>query len=296
MLFLQKNRHTCPKINKMKYLELDFTLTPHDEDATDLLAALAAQAGLESFVSTGSGMKGYVQHACFQKDVLDNILSDFPMPAVRITYAVREAEDRNWNEEWEKQGFAPVCIGDKVCIHQPGQTGLPTAKYQILIEPHQAFGTGQHQTTGMILRRLADMDLTGKRVLDAGCGTGILGIFCAMKGASNVFAYDIDSWSVRNTLQNMALNHVGNIDVMEGDAALLQGRGLFSLVLANINRNILWNDLPAFSSVLASKGQIILSGFYSEDIPVLTERAESLGLNFVNHTENERWASLLFQK
>ena len=96
----------------MKYLELDFTLTPHDEDATDLLAALAAQAGLESFVSTGSGMKGYVQHACFQKDVLDNILSDFPMPAVRITYAVREAEDRNWNEEWEKQGFAPVCIGD----------------------------------------------------------------------------------------------------------------------------------------------------------------------------------------
>lgn len=280
----------------MKYLELEFTLTPHDEDAADLLAALAAQAGLESFVSTGSGMKGYVQHACFQKDVLDNILSDFPMPAVRITYAVREAEDRNWNEEWEKQGFAPVCIGDKVCIHQPGQTGLPTAKYQILIEPHQAFGTGQHQTTGMILRRLADMDLTGKRVLDAGCGTGILGIFCAMKGASNVFAYDIDSWSVCNTLQNMALNHVENINVMEGDAALLQGKEPFNLVLANINRNILWNDLPAFSSVLASKGQIILSGFYSEDIPVLTERAESLGLNFVNHTENERWASLLFQK
>ena len=280
----------------MKYLELEFTLTPHDEDAADLLAALAAQAGLESFVSTGSGMKGYVQHACFQKDVLDNILSDFPMPAVRITYAVREAEDRNWNEEWEKQGFAPVCIGDKVCIHQPGQTGLPIAKYQILIEPHQAFGTGQHQTTGMILRRLADMDLTGKRVLDAGCGTGILGIFCAMKGASNVFAYDIDSWSVCNTLQNMALNHVENINVMEGDAALLQGKEPFNLVLANINRNILWNDLPAFSSVLASKGQIILSGFYSEDIPVLTERAESLGLNFVNHTENERWASLLFQK
>ena len=293
---MQKNRLQCPKINEMKYLELEFTLAPYDENAVDLLAALTAQAGLESFVATESGMKGYAQPALFQRDVLESILSDFPISTVKIDYSVQEAEDRNWNEEWEKQGFAPVCIDDKICIHLPGQSDLPKVEYQIQIEPHQAFGTGQHQTTGMILRRLADMDLIGKKVLDAGCGTGILGIFCAMKGASNVLAYDIDSWSVRNALQNIQLNHIGNMEVLEGNATLLQGKGPFGLILANINRNILWNDLPAFSSVLASHGQIILSGFYMEDIPMLAERAESLGLACANHTENEHWASLLLNK
>ena len=200
----------------MKYLELVFTLTPYDSDAADLLAALAGQAGLESFVGTGSGLKGYVRPSCFHRDLLDDTLAAFPFPAVKVTYSVCEAEDRNWNEEWEKQGFEPVCIDGKICIHQPGQSPLPPAEHYILIEPHQAFGTGQHQTTSMILRRLADMDLEGKKVLDAGCGTGILSIFCAQKGASRILAYDIDSWSVRNTRQNMRLNDISRMELPPG--------------------------------------------------------------------------------
>ncbi len=277
----------------MKYLELVFTLTPYDSDAADLLAALAGQAGLESFVGTGSGLKGYVRPSCFHRDLLDDTLAAFPFPAVKVTYSVCEAEDRNWNEEWEKQGFEPVCIDGKICIHQPGQSPLPPAEHYILIEPHQAFGTGQHQTTSMILRRLADMDLEGKKVLDAGCGTGILSIFCAQKGASRILAYDIDSWSVRNTRQNMRLNDISRMEVVEGNSAVLAGKGKFDLVLANINRNILWHDLPAFAAALSPRGQIILSGFYAEDIPMLAERANALGLTCADHTENERWASLL---
>ena len=278
----------------MKYLELDFIISPYSRDAADILIALVADAGLESFVDTPQGVKGYVQTGLFEQSVLDNLLDFFPIEDVKVTYRLAEAEDKNWNEEWERNGF--VRIADRILIHSPEHHNLSPAEYDIVINPHQAFGTGTHHTTGMILERLLGMNLGHKTVLDAGCGTGVLGIFCTLKGAKSVWAYDIDRWSVDNTKENMQLNGVKNMEVVEGNASILQGKDAFDLILANINRNILLADLPSFVSVMHAGSQMILSGFYVEDIPLLVQKAESLGLSYLNHTEKENWATLLFER
>ena len=246
----------------MKYLELDFIISPYSRDAADILMALVADAGLESFVDTPQGVKGYVQTGLFERSVLDSLTDIFPMNGVKVTYRLAEAEDKNWNEEWERNGFEPVRIADRILIHSPEHHNLSPAEYDIVIDPHQAFGTGTHHTTGMILERLLGMDLGHKTVLDAGCGTGVLGIFCTLKGAKSVWAYDIDRWSVDNTKENMLLNGVKNMEVVEGNASILQGKDAFDLILANINRNILLADLPSFVSVMHAGSQMILSGFY----------------------------------
>lgn len=280
----------------MKYLELDFIISPYSRDAADILIALVADAGLESFVDTPQGVKGYVQTGLFERSVLDSLTDIFPMDGVKVTYRLAEAEDKNWNEEWERNGFEPVRIADRILIHSPEHHSLSPAEYDIVIDPHQAFGTGTHHTTGMILERLLGMDLGHKTVLDAGCGTGVLGIFCTLKGAKSVWAYDIDRWSVDNTKENMLLNGVKNMEVVEGNASILQGKDAFDLILANINRNILLADLPSFVSVMHAESQMILSGFYVEDIPLLVQKAKSLGLSYLNHTEKENWATLLFER
>ena len=251
---------------------------------------------MESFVDTPQGVKGYVQTGLFEQSVLDNLLDFFPIEDVKVTYRLAEAEDKNWNEEWERNGFEPVRIADRILIHSPEHHNLSPAEYDIVINPHQAFGTGTHHTTGMILERLLGMNLGHKTVLDAGCGTGVLGIFCTLKGAKSVWAYDIDRWSVDNTKENMQLNGVKNMEVVEGNASILQGKDAFDLILANINRNILLADLPSFVSVMHAGSQMILSGFYVEDIPLLVQKAESLGLSYLNHTEKENWATLLFER
>ena len=278
----------------MKYLELDFIISPYSRDAADILIALVADAGLESFVDTPQGVKGYVQTGLFERSVLDSLTDIFPMDGVKVTYRLAEAEDKNWNEEWERNGFEPVRIADR--IHSPEHHNLSPAEYDIVIDPHQAFGTGTHYTTGMILERLLGMELGHKTVLDAGCGTGVLGIFCTLKGAKSVWAYDIDRWSVDNAKENMLLNGVKNMEVVEGNASILQGKDAFDLILANINRNILLADLPSFVSVMHAGSQMILSGFYVEDIPLLVQKAKSLGLSYLNHTEKENWATLLFER
>ena len=260
------------------------------------MIALVADAGLESFVDTPQGVKGYVQTGLFERSVLDSLTDIFPMDGVKVTYRLAEAEDKNWNEEWERNGFEPVRIADRILIHSPEHHSLSPAEYDIVIDPHQAFGTGTHHTTGMILERLLGMDLGHKTVLDAGCGTGVLGIFCTLKGAKSVWAYDIDRWSVDNTKENMLLNGVKNMEVVEGNASILQGKDAFDLILANINRNILLADLPSFVSVMHAESQMILSGFYVEDMPLLVQKAKSLGLSYLNHTEKENWATLLFER
>ena len=279
----------------MKYLELHFKISPYDRDMADLLTGVAAEAGLESFTEDEQSIKGYVREDAFDAGRLEDNLSMFEAMNVRVTYTLKAVEDRNWNEEWERTGFRPVLLAGRVLVHNGSYGDLPPAEYNILIDPHQAFGTGSHQTTGLIVERLLGMDLDGLQVLDAGCGTGILGIFCAMKGAAGVYAYDIDSWSVRNTVQNAGLNRVGCLRVEEGDASLLAGKTGFDLVLANINRNILLADMPAFAACLKKGGRLILSGFYTEDIPLMQVKAASVGLKFVDSTVKDNWVSLLFQ-
>lgn len=278
----------------MKYFELDFKITPFSTDAADLLMTLVGEAGLESFVETEDGFKGYAQERLFHQETLDEMVEAFPFIDHQVTYTIVEAEDKNWNEQWEKEGFKPVVIADRVLVTNQ-QDAASSYDYKIIIDPHQAFGTGGHQTTGMIIERLLHMDLAGLDVLDAGCGTGILSIFALMRGAKHVFAYDIDNWSVRNTLENVALNSVAPIDVVEGDASVLTEGLSYDVVLANINRNILLADMPAFCSVMHKGSRLVLSGFYLEDIESLKAKAAELGLTFVNQTERENWASLMFE-
>lgn len=280
----------------MKYLELTFDIAPYSSEVAEVLMVLVAEAGLESFLEIETGFKGYAQTAQFEPEVLDETIASFLIPDIKIGYTITEAEDKNWNEEWEKNGFSPIEIAGKVIIHSSEHTNFSPVEYDMLINPCQAFGTGSHQTTYMIVERLLGMELKDKSVLDAGCGTGVLGIFCGMKGAGRIFAYDIDNWSVRNAMENMKLNHIENMEVVEGDASVLLGQETFDLILANINRNILLNDMPSFFSVMHQGSRLILSGFYTEDMELIVRKARELGLSYLNHTEKDNWVSLLFER
>ena len=281
----------------MKYYEVNFTLSPLNSDACDLLAALAGEAGFETFEETEAGLTGYVQQQLFDPSQLDELLQSFPFPDVTVSYTVGEAEDRDWNEQWEQEGFDPIVVDNRLVIHDgrhlPEQ--LSTVNYQLSIEidARLAFGTGTHETTRMVCSTLLMLPLDGKRVLDCGCGTGILGIVAMKLGASACTAYDIDEWSVDNTRHNAVINQV-DITPLLGDATILNKvEGSFGLVMANINRNILLNDLPTFRSKMADGAQLILSGFYTADIPLLVDKAEECGLQLVSQLEENGWACLL---
>ena len=206
----------------MKYIEVNFSAHPCNETITDVLAALTAEIGFESFVPCEGGTQAYIQKALFDEEALKNVLADFPIPDTDITYTLAEPEDKDWNEEWEKNYFQPIVIGDRCVIHSTFHTDYPKTEYDIVINPQMAFGTGHHETTSSIIAELLDADLKGKSVLDMGCGTSILAILASMRGANPVTAIDIDDWCVNNSRDNIALNHIDNITVELGDASLLK--------------------------------------------------------------------------
>ena len=283
----------------MKYFEADFTISPYSPDAIDLLADIAGEAGFESFEVTPTGLKGYVQQQLFNPMLLDFGIADFPIECVDITYDIHEAEDRDWNEQWEQEGFEPIVIPPSLVIHDGRH--LPDDSYltSIEIDARQAFGTGTHETTRMIcstLLELKDQKLAGARVLDCGTGTGILSI-CALKlGAAEAIGYDIDEWSVDNARHNAVINQVDdNFRSLLGDTSILNKvDGTFDLVLANINRNILLSDLPAFREKMSDRALLILSGFYTSDTTMLISKAETLGLTLQKQREDHDWACLVF--
>ena len=285
----------------MKYLVATFKINVEADImqvCRDLLADGSAEAGFESFEETEEGLEAYVQKDFFDRETLDSCIADFPIEGAEITYEIKEAEDKDWNQEWEEQGFAPICIDDQVLIYDAKHPDLhPTTSadhIEIGIEAKLAFGTGNHETTRMIVSTLLGMNLAKKRVLDCGCGTGILGIACSKMGASEIVGYDIDEWSVNNAQHNAQLNEVDNMEVLFGNATVISHiSGMFDVVMANINRNILLEDMKAFRSVLIEGGYLILSGFYTEDITILTEKAEELGLREVGRKTDEGWACLI---
>ncbi len=291
----------------MKYYEVDFTMQPCTQDAQDILSALAGEAGFETFEETATGLKGYVQQALFDEEVLQQVLEGFPFENVALTYSIQEAEDKDWNEQWEQEGFEPISLplppskrkGNLIIHdgrHLPSDISLQPSSIMIEIDAHLAFGTGTHETTRMICSTLLEMELAGTRVLDCGCGTGILGI-CALKvGAASVVCYDIDEWSADNTRHNAVINHVDDhLTALCGDANVLSGFSAeFNVVLANINRNILLNDMERFRSVMAPHAQLVLSGFYKNDCALLESKAQSLGLSLKATRTDGDWACLLF--
>ena len=279
----------------MKYFEVEFTISPYSADAADLFASLAGEAGFETFEETKTGLKGYVQQSLFDEDALRECIEDFPFEGTSIIYNVREAEDRDWNEQWEQEGFEPIVIADQLVIHDGRHLPEVDSKVQIEIDAKLAFGTGTHETTRMICTQL--LKLAKGRVLDCGTGTGILSI-CALKlGATEAVGYDIDEWSVDNARHNAVINRVDDrFTSLLGDAKILENIDeKFDIVLANINRNILLADMPMFVSKMHEGSLLILSGFYSDDCEILIEKAHSIGLKLVSKTTDHDWACLVLK-
>lgn len=298
----------------MKYFEVAFTLSPYSTDACDVLAALAGEVGFETFMETEDGLTGYVQQALFNEQTLKETIEDFPFDGISINYNVREAEDKDWNEQWEQEGFEPIEVrrkmedGRGIIIHDGRHLPVNISDQDITIEidAKLAFGTGTHETTRMICSTLLDLFsnlspltsyLSPLKVLDCGTGTGILAI-CALKlGASEAVGYDIDEWSADNARHNAVINRVDDrFTSLLGDANILKEvEGSFDLVMANINRNILLADMPMMHEKMAPGAQLILSGFYTADIPMLTEKAQSLGMKLVAQEEDNDWACVVFR-
>ena len=278
----------------MQYLEVTFTVNPVSETANDIIAALAAELGFESFVESEQGTIGYVPINQYDEQALNEALADFPMPDTKVTFTTCEMEDKNWNEEWEKHFFEPIVVDSRCVIHSTFHKDYPKADFDIIINPQMAFGTGHHQTTRLIISYLLDIELNGKTVLDMGCGTSILAILASMRGAKALTAIDIDEWCVNNSIDNLALNNINNIKVFQGDASSLASEGPFDVIIANINRNILLADMQYYVARMNQGGEIYFSGFYERDLPMIQAEAERLGLRYISHRVEKDWTAAQF--
>lgn len=289
----------------MKYNKTLFTINTTDETlrqaSREILAEQLAECGYESFVDTDEGIEGYIQRDFYAEQAVSAVTSDFFIEGVSIDFHTEPVEDQDWNEVWEQeQGFEPITIGDRMLIYDALHTDPLSLgrdyEIEIAIRARNAFGTGTHETTRMILTTILGMDLRGKRVLDCGCGTGILGIAALKCGASEAVGYDIDEWSVENTRYNAMLNGVEPLTVYEGDSNVLTHiSGVFDVVFANINRNILLNDMEEFCNVMNSHATLVLSGFYAADVPLLLARAEELGLHLAEQRSQGDWYCLVLK-
>ncbi len=278
----------------MEYKKITIGIAPFQDWLRDILTSQFAEIGFDSFVDTTSGFEAYIPSAQCDKGKLNVVLDEF---SEDFTFDVKSEviEDQNWNEVWEKNYFKPLVVADQCVVRAPFHTEFPKLKYEIVIEPNMAFGTGNHETTTMMLEYILESDFRNKKVLDMGCGTGILGILASMKGADSVTAIDIDTWSYEGTLENTRLNSISNIKVKLGDATQLNHEQ-YDVIFANIQRNVLLNDMPAYQNVLNPGGMLVMSGFYKEDKQAIKEKAENLGLKDSGFKEMNKWVASVFSK
>lgn len=279
------------------YIELRIDITRRNdamemETATDILAALLAEEGYESFTPNEKGLTAFIRSGDFSDNAVAEIIDNFPFEGFTFSRHATEIEGRDWNSEWEKHYFQPIVVGDKCVIHSSFHTGYPVCDYDIVIDPKMAFGTGHHATTSLIIAQLLETDMLGKAVIDMGTGTGILAILAAMRGAQPVTAIEIDPAAEINARENVVTNGHPEISVRLGDASLLADLKA-DIFIANINRNIITTDLPAYAATLNPGATVLLSGFYEADIPVIMETAAPLGLTEVSHTvKGDNWTCL----
>lgn len=278
----------------MPYTQLKVVFQDNIEIASEILIAELSELEYESFEENTDGISAYVSSELFDEAATKRILEDFSFTKI-VESLITEIEDQNWNEEWEKNFFEPICIGDECLVKSSFHKTEAKAKYEILIDPKMSFGTGHHETTSLVLQKLLAQNVEGKDVLDMGCGTAILAILAKMKGAGYVEAIDNDEWAYNNSLENIRLNYVEEIVVKHGDATAL-GDKLYDLVIANINRNILLTDMAEYVKVMKPGAVLLMSGFYQSDIPFIQEKAESLGLTFDGFNEKKKWVVTAFIK
>lgn len=272
------------------YLGYHFTIEPKELGAEILVAELGEKP-FESFVETDYGVTAYVQKSHWTEDILDDIFI-LNSPEFTVSYEVEEIEQVNWNEEWEKN-FEPIDVDGKCHVRAPFHPKTD-AEFDIVIEPKMSFGTGHHETTHMMIQHLLEMDVDGMKTLDMGCGTAILAILAEMKGAQPLDAIDIDNWCYLNSIENAERNNCKHITVYEGDATLLPGKS-YDLIIANINRNILLNDMQQYVDCLSKDGILLLSGFYDDDIPAIDECCTSKGLTYEKKFQRNKWVSLKYK-
>lgn len=261
----------------MDYKAVNFQIQPMTEEAADVLSAMLGEVGFDTFETTDDGLKAYIPACDFNEADVQQVVADFFIPGLYIIYNVEDIESQDWNKEWEQNSFDPVLERD----------------FAIRLHPQGAFGSGSHETTYQLVDYLCRQDFSGQRVLDMGCGTGVLGIAMAKQGATHVVAIDIDDLSVANTKENFALNQFFNLTAIHGDASAISG--MFSTIVANIHKNIILRDLPLYVQHLQQRGMLITSGFYTEDANSIILAAHSLGLQLVEQLSKNNWAVLVFR-
>jgi ribosomal protein L11 methyltransferase len=271
------------------YIEYNFTFSPK-EPISEILIAELGNVGFESFVETENGVTAYIQKTDWNAEILADVFV-LNSDEFSIEYNQNEVPQTNWNAEWEKN-FEPIQVDDLVSIRAPFHEN-PNLKYDIVIEPKMSFGTGHHETTHMMVQHLLQLDLENKKVLDMGCGTGILAIFAEMKGAKPLDAIDIDNWCYENSVENVTRNNCNNISVYEGDATLLVDKK-YDVIIANINRNILLMDMKVYTNCLEAGGILLLSGFYEQDIPVIDAEVIKYGLKLEKFIQRNNWVALKY--
>ena len=271
------------------YLAYSFKVDPI-QPAVEILIAELGQAGFESFAETDDGLTAYIQKTDWHSSILEDV-QILNSDEFKINVSSEEIEQTNWNEEWERN-FNPIVVDGLCAVRAPFHEKFDT-KYDIVIEPKMSFGTGHHETTHMMLQHILKNDVSNRSVLDMGCGTGVLGILAEMKGAGPIDAIDIDNWCYLNCLENVQRNKCKEITVYEGDAGLLEGKK-YDVIIANINRNILLNDIEIYASCLNKNGALYLSGFYENDIPLIEKECERNLLKLDEKISRNNWVSLKF--
>ncbi|MDR1746408.1 MAG: 50S ribosomal protein L11 methyltransferase [Tannerella sp.] len=282
----------------MDYYELCFTsssqLSP--EVTGDLLAAELGKIGFESFAQDAEGTKAYIPVPNFREEELDKCLTDFPIAGIHFQYSRTLIVAKDWNEVWETNYFRPVRIGRECVIRAPFHPHEPDVRYEIIIHPKMAFGTGNHETTSLMIGDILNCDLTGRDVLDMGCGTGVLAILAAKKGAERIVAVDIDEWAYRNAIENCRLNNANRIEVLQGGAEQIRHLTPFDYIFANINRNILLNNIASYVQALRPGGFLLLSGFYESDLSAVVAECERHGLEKYSLLSENQWIELKLKR
>ncbi|MBN1131444.1 MAG: 50S ribosomal protein L11 methyltransferase [Bacteroidales bacterium] len=278
----------------MSHLEFSIYSTPGDQHSHEILVAYLYDIGFDRFQDSGGAVHAYIAKDQFSWKQFENTINTLKIRGIDVVYKYLEMDEKNWNEEWKKN-YDPVVIDNQLLVRAPFHPPYDDFPHTLIIEPKMSFGTGHHQTTRLILKVMMDLNFKDKKVLDMGCGTGILGIFASKLGAGSVVGVDIDNWAYENALENISRNGIKNMEVMLGDISVVKDEE-FDIVLANINRRVILSDMPDYGTLLTEKGTIILSGFLSEDVQSILDSAYSNNLLHTATLEEESWLVLSFVK